>query len=175
VSDGVFGFVIRSEQDLERLLGTTDPNKLDLQKLPTNDISAISQTNPIIITPDIDYSRSLVALPTITENTPKLVSSSCGAFNEANGGSSFTITGRGSLPSSPDDLLTGDVVWTDTRLPVNTAKQHQSKTHPAKPKPQPIAIIPATGWAFNDKGEVTLISTAINATAVNTPTSCPVR
>jgi large exoprotein involved in heme utilization and adhesion len=128
-----------------------------------------------IKTPDLDPTRSLVILPTITENTPKLVSSSCSTFNEVSGGSQFTITGRGGLPPSPDEPLTTEALWTDTRLPVNTAKQHQNKTHPVKPKHQSIAIIPATGWALNNKGEVTLISTATNATSANVPTHCSVR
>jgi filamentous hemagglutinin family protein len=128
-----------------------------------------------INTPETDPSRGLVTLPTVTEQTPKLVSSTCAAFNEYAGGNNFTITGRGGLPPSPNDPLTSEAIWTDTGLPVATAQQHQHKTHATKPKPQPLAIIPATGWVRNDKGEVTLISTATNATNVNTPTSCPVR
>ncbi len=122
-------------------------------------------------TPDIDPSRGLVTLPTVTEVAPRLVSSSCAAFNEIAGRSSFTITGRGGLPQGPDEPLTTDVVWTDTRLPVTTVKQHQSKIHATKPKPQPIAIVPATGWVFNGKGEVTLISKAPFATPESIPTS----
>jgi len=80
------------------------------------------------------------------------------------------ITGRGGLPPSPDQPLTSDVVWSDTRLPTTT--RHQHKTHAAKPKPQPIEIVPATGWVFNGKGEVTLISSMSNTTS-STPTSCP--
>jgi filamentous hemagglutinin family protein len=128
-----------------------------------------------IKTPDSDPTRSLVILPTITENTPKLVSSGCSTFNEASGGSQFTITGRGGLPPSPSEPLTTEVLWTDARLAVVTTQQHQHKTHAAKLKAQPITIIPATGWVSNDKGEVTLVSTATNASAVNTPSSCPVR
>jgi filamentous hemagglutinin family protein len=178
---GMYNFNERSLENLEKLLGTTDPSKLNTQLLRTNDITAISLTNPTlsgqinIITPDIDPSRGLIPLPTVTEQNPKLVSSGCAAFNEAEGGSQFIITGRGGLPPGPDQPLTSEAIWTDTRLPVTTAQQHQHKTHAAKPKPQPIAIIPATGWVRNDKGEVTLISTATNATAVNTPTSCPIR
>jgi len=178
---GIYNFNQRSLADLETLLGTTDPSKLDPQKLPTNDITAISLTNPTlsgqvnIITPDIDPTRGLATLPTVTKQASKPISSSCAAFNEANGGSSFTITGSGGLPPSPNEPLTGDALWTDARLSVTTAQQHHHKTHAAKAKPQPVAIIPATGWAFNDKGEVTLISTATNATSANTPTSCPVR
>jgi len=175
----LFNIAPLSRQDLEKLLGTSDPTKLDPQRLPTNDITAVSQQNADlsgtvqINTPDIDPTRGLVTLPTVTENTPKPISSSCAAFNELAGGSNFTITGRGGLPPSPDQPLTSDVVWTDTRLPTTT--QHQHKTHAAKPKPQPVAIVPATGWVFNGKGEVTLISRVSNATTVNTPTSCPTR
>ena len=177
---GTYNLNQLSLKDLERLLETTDPNELDPQKLLTNDITAISLTSPILsgqvnlITSDIDPSRGLITLPTVTENIPKLISSSCAAFNETANGSQFTVTGSGGLPPSPDEPLTSDVVWSDTRLPVTIAP-HQHKTQAAKPKPQPTAIIPATGWILNDKGEVTLISSVTNATTLNTLTSCPVR
>src|SRR5579883_980654 len=164
---GIYNIAPLSRQDLQRLR----PQDLDPSQLPTNDITAVSQQNPSLSgtvqvnTPDIDPTRGLVTLPTITEKPPKLVASSCAAFNEANGGSQFTITGRSGLPPSPDETLTTDVVWTDTRLSVATAQQHQHKTHTAKPKPQPIAIVPATGWVFNNKGEVTLISAMSNTTS----------
>ena len=68
-------------------------------------------------------------------------------------------------------------VWTDTRLPATTS-QHQHKTHAVnvEPKPQPIAIVPATGWAFNDKEQVIL--TAYDPTNIGSqrswfePASC---
>jgi filamentous hemagglutinin family protein len=171
---GIYNIAPLSRQDLQRLR----PQDLDPSQLLTNDITAVSQQNPSLSgtvqvnTPDIDPSRGLVTLPTITENSPKLVASSCAAFNEYAGGSQFAITGRGGLPPSPDETLTTDVVWTDTRLPVTTAQQHQQKTHTSQPKPQPVAIVPATGWVFNNKGEVTLISAMSNATS-STSTSSP--
>ncbi|MDF5714492.1 MAG: S-layer family protein [Rhizonema sp. NSF051] len=174
---GIFGITPLSLQDLKRLR----PLDLDSSQLPTNDITAISQQNPSLSGPvsinsvDIDPTHGLVTLPTVTENPPKLVSANCAAFDERSGGSQFTVTGRGGLPSNPDESLTSDVVWTDARLPVTTTLQAQHKTHAAKPKPKPVAIIPATGWVFNDKGEVTLISSVTNATSVSTPTGCPVR
>ncbi|MBO3459506.1 filamentous hemagglutinin N-terminal domain-containing protein [Aetokthonos hydrillicola Thurmond2011] len=176
---GIYDFNQRSLQDLENSLGTNDPSKLDPQKLLTNDITAISLTNPTlsgqvnITTPDIDPARGLITLPTITENPPKLVSSSCTAFNETNGGNSFTITGRGGLPPSPYEPLTSSAIWSDTRLPLTTAHQNQPSKHAAKIKPKPIEILPATGWVFNGKGEVTLISSVSNAPS--TPTSCAAR
>jgi large exoprotein involved in heme utilization and adhesion len=137
---------------------------------------ANSQSNGTvkISTPDTDPSRALTILPTVTEETPKLVSSSCAAFNEAAGGNNFIITGRGGLPPSPGDPLNSDVVWTDTRLPVTVTQQHQFKKDSAQKssQPKPIAIVPATGWVLNSKGEIMLISSASNAN-LRTPISCP--
>ena len=156
---GIYGLENRSQQPL-------DPKISEINASSEFGRGGIVQLN----TPEVDPSRGLVALPTVIENTPKLVSSSCAAFRDS-GGSSFTVTGRGGSPPSPDEPLSSDVIWSDTRLPMTTVQQHQHKIHVAKPKLQPIAIIPATGWVFNDKGEVTLISKATNAT-VNIPTSC---
>jgi len=62
------------------------------------------------------------------------------------------------------------MVWSDTRLPVTTVQQHGSRTtatkRPLKSKPEAEAIVPATGWVFNNKGEVTLISSVSNATGL---------
>ncbi|MGI8505046.1 MAG: filamentous hemagglutinin N-terminal domain-containing protein [Hassallia sp.] len=130
-----------------------------------------------INTPDIDPTQGLTKLPASVVNTPRLVSSSCAAFADR-GGSKFTVTGRGGLPPSPDDFLSPDVVWSDARLLATTAQQHKPKTPAAKPssKPNAIAIVPATGWVINDKGEVTLISSVSNATNfVSTPVTCPNR
>jgi filamentous hemagglutinin family protein len=127
--------------------------------------------------PDIDPTQGLIKLPASVVNTPGLVSSSCAAFADE-GGSKFTVTGRGGLPPSPDDFLSGDVVWSDTRLLATTAQQHKPKTPAVKPssKPNAIAIVPATGWVINDKGEVTLISSVSNPTnLVSAPLTCPNR
>ena len=171
----IFGFVIRSREDLEKLR----PNDLDPRQLPTNDISAVSQTGPsFVILNQEDFSRVLV-LPTRVDVSNRLITASCTAFDEK-GGSSFTVTGRGGLPPSPDELLTNDVVWTDTRLPATTTQQHSSKKPsaklPSKSKAKLVVIVPATGWVFNGKGEVTLISSAPNATGLGTtPATCPRR
>ncbi|MGI8502595.1 MAG: hypothetical protein ACR2LR_15870, partial [Hassallia sp.] len=90
------------------------------------------------------------------------------------GGSELTVTGHGGLPLSPDDFLSPDVVWTDTRLGATTAQQDKPKKPVAKSpsKPEAIAIVPATGWVFNNKGEVTLISSAPSASSSVSPPTC---
>ncbi|MDF5731006.1 MAG: filamentous hemagglutinin N-terminal domain-containing protein [Rhizonema sp. PD38] len=146
----------------------------------TNDIDASSQFNQqgtvTINRPEIDRVRGLVEMPQVFfKNIPPPIASNCVAFD--NGDNSFIVTGRGGLPPSPDDFLSSDVVWSDTRLP-GTTVLHSSKTPTAKShsKPEVMAIIPATGWVLNDKGEVILISAASNATSLGfTPASCPRR
>ncbi|MCX7597197.1 MAG: hypothetical protein N2235_26305, partial [Fischerella sp.] len=67
-TQALFGMVVRSRAELERLLNTTEPAQLDPNKLPTNDITAISQQNPTlsgtvtINTPDINPSQGLTEL-----------------------------------------------------------------------------------------------------------------
>ncbi|BAZ65351.1 filamentous hemagglutinin outer membrane protein [Fischerella sp. NIES-4106] len=82
-------------------------------------------------------------------------------------GSSFTITGRGGLPSSPDDGFSSNETRVDLVEPVAsnstqaaTTNQSVKVTNTNKP------IIPAQGWIFNSKGEVVL--TAYDPTATST-------
>jgi large exoprotein involved in heme utilization and adhesion len=118
-----------------------------------------------------------VELPTVVLDTSNQVDTSCAAF--ANGeGNQFTVTGRGGLPPSPYEPLSTDVVWSDTRLPTATAREDREHTPSAKPtsKPEAVAIVPATGWVFNGKGQVTLISHASSAASLGSTTaSCPQR
>ncbi|MGI8503268.1 MAG: beta strand repeat-containing protein [Hassallia sp.] len=140
------------------------------QPTPQSDITASSTGGGIngvvdINTLEIDPSRGFINLPTNVVNTSGLVAQSCSAFGK--GGSEFTVTGRGGLPPSPDDFLTSDVVWSDTRLtalPVST----NSRVTPSVPKTsEGVAIIPATGWVFDEKkGEVTLIASSSSSEGV---------
>ncbi|MBW4573247.1 MAG: filamentous hemagglutinin N-terminal domain-containing protein [Tolypothrix carrinoi HA7290-LM1] len=144
----------------------------------TNDIDASSEfNNPGTVdinTLDIDPQRGLLQLPTNVVEVSRLVASNCGAI-AGKDGSSFTYTGRGGLPDSPDDPLTNDVVWSDTRL-TNIRSQENISTSTSKPKKQTasgIAIVPATGWVFNNLGEVTLIASQSETTNfIDTPTTC---
>ncbi|MBO3457921.1 filamentous hemagglutinin N-terminal domain-containing protein [Aetokthonos hydrillicola Thurmond2011] len=144
----------------------------------TNDIDASSNFGlagtVTINTPDVDPSRSLFTLSTGVAPPPRLAASNCSIFANS-GGDSFTITGRGGLPPSPYEPLTSDAIWTDTRELLIKAHQIQPNRYAAKIKSRPIEIVPATGWVFNDKGEVTLISSVSNAISNSTPTSCPAR
>ncbi|NEU74558.1 filamentous hemagglutinin N-terminal domain-containing protein [Hassallia byssoidea VB512170] len=143
------------------------PRPTELSDITASSESGVQGTIDIN-TPIVDPNRGLLQLSAGVVNTPRLVSSSCAAFDKK--GSEFTVTGRGGLPLSPDDFLSSDVIWTDTRLLSATTAQ-QSRTSAAKLSIPKVEIVPATGWVFNGKGEVTLISSASDATAsVSVPT-----
>jgi filamentous hemagglutinin family protein len=144
----------------------------------TNDIDASSEfNNPGTVdinTLDIDPRRGLLELPASVVEVSRLVASNCGALGGKDG-SSFTYTGRGGLADSPDDFLSNDVVWSDTRL-TNIRSEQMYNAPTSKPFNQTkdgIAIVPAIGWVFNNKGEVTLIaSQSQTASRIDTPTNC---
>ncbi|MGI2908798.1 filamentous hemagglutinin N-terminal domain-containing protein [Tolypothrix sp. VBCCA 56010] len=122
---------------------------------PQSDIVASGSIT--LNTLDIDPNRGFINLPTNVVNTPSLVAQSCSAFGKK--GSEFIVTGRGGLPPSPDDFLSSDVVWSDTRLTALPASGDRTVTQSIPKTSEGVAIVPATGWVFDEKkGEVTLIA-----------------
>jgi large exoprotein involved in heme utilization and adhesion len=117
----------------------------------------------------------LVELPTVLADTSQFIADTgCAGVASTDSDtdkSSFTITGRGGLPPSPYEPLSTDVVWLDTRLADITSQQQRSEKPFTKPssKDDAVKIVPATGWVFDGKGHVTLISHASNANLGSTP------
>ncbi|MBW4449390.1 MAG: S-layer family protein [Spirirestis rafaelensis WJT71-NPBG6] len=140
------------------------------QPTPESDITASSTGGGIngvvdINTLEIDPSRGFINLPTNVVNTSRLVAQSCSAFGK--GGSEFTVTGRGGLPDSPDDFLSSDVVWSDTRLTVLPIEPNSRVKPSVRKTSDGVAIVPATGWVFDEKkGEVTLIASSSSSSGV---------
>jgi filamentous hemagglutinin family protein len=133
---------------------------------PNNDITAFSQSGIsgeiTINRADVEQRLESVELPTVVADTSNIIDTSCAAFAEGEG-NSFTVTGRGGLPPSPYEPLSSDVLWSDTRIP-NIASQQRSEKPSTKPPTayDAVKIVPATGWVFDGKGNVTLISHASN-------------
>jgi len=145
---GIFYLVPRSREELVQLLGTPP---LDPSRLPTNDITAISQENPslsgtvIINTLDVDPSRGLLQLPTEPANVQ--VAQGC-QTGDNQSSIAFFNTGRGGLAPSPYEALSQSNIWEDVTPPSQT-------TASATP---PDTIVEAQGWIINDKGEVVLVA-----------------
>ncbi|MEO0843032.1 MAG: filamentous hemagglutinin, partial [Cyanobacteria bacterium J06643_5] len=90
-----------------------------------------------------------------------LIAQGCDAFDEEEI-SEFTVTGRGGLPPSPEEPFSSDGVWEDMRLQDVDGEEEQKKLTSQKDDKEENSSIakinPATGWEFNEKGEVTLLS-----------------
>lgn len=142
----------------------------------TNDIDASSEFGLAgsvnINRPEVEPVTGLLELPISVVDVSGLVDTSCAAFanSETN---KFIVTGRGGLPPSPNEPLSTDVVWSDTRLPKITAQRSQTVSTTPRSKKHPVKIAPATGWVFNGKGEVMLISHAPHANGLgSTSATC---
>ncbi|MEC4817596.1 MAG: filamentous hemagglutinin N-terminal domain-containing protein, partial [Scytonema sp. PMC 1069.18] len=148
-------------------------------RTPFSDITASSEqgiAGTIAINqPDVDQNLGLIELPAVLADTSDLVDTGCGAIASTPDaqGSKFFITGRGGLPPSPNDPLSTDVVWSDTRLATVTSQQQSLKkpVTQVQAKSDVIEINPATGWIFDNKGNVTLIGDKSNHVGM-TSASC---
>ncbi|BAZ10261.1 hypothetical protein NIES4071_20760 [Calothrix sp. NIES-4071] len=152
----IFGAKPLSRQQLERLR----PGDLNPGQLLTNDITAVSQTNPFlsgivtINTPDVDPSRGLVELPSGLTDASRQIASSCNPGVRARG-NSFTVTGRGGMAPSPTEPLQAEVP-TGRWITLNTSTLSQAPTlSPSHPP-----VIEAQGWLKDKNGDVILVALA---------------
>ncbi|MFG6100278.1 filamentous hemagglutinin N-terminal domain-containing protein [Leptothoe sp. ISB3NOV94-8A] len=140
---------------------------------PLSDITASSefglQGSVTIETPDVDPSDDLVQLPTGLVDASRLVAQGCGAgaSDIATALGEFTVTGRGGLPPSPDQLNPQSdlAVWetlddvpntsiTTDQGPVTSTVNHQ----------EPRQITEFQGWIVDDNGEIVLTAEATSVT-----------
>ncbi len=192
----IFGFVVRTGADLERLLGTKDPDKLKPSDLPTSDITAFSQQNPSlngtiqINTPDVDPSKGLVEIRENVVDISQQILPICRSLGKLYMGS-FVITGRGGIAAGPSEPLTADAVLADWitlegenragDINDKVAIQQPSKIENTSPKDNSVnpstEIVEAQGWVLDSNGNVVLVTQAATVTphspAMNTA-SCPV-
>ncbi|MCV3212669.1 filamentous hemagglutinin N-terminal domain-containing protein [Plectonema radiosum NIES-515] len=173
----LFGIVPRTRADLERL-GVPGLNP---RNLPTSDITAFSEQNSffgdnvLVTSPDVDPSRGLVELPeTVTDPTQKIAQNPC----QQGIGNEFFVTGRGGLPTTPNQTLNSDNVRVDLLQPVAISGNSRSATRKSATTVTATRL-PAQGWIFNDKGQVVLTAYDPSNTGSQRPFStaaaCPAR
>jgi large exoprotein involved in heme utilization and adhesion len=163
---GVYWFTPRSRADLERLLKTTDPAKLDPQLLPTNDITAVSQGSPnlngtvTITTPDVDPNRGLAPLPVSLVDTSNQIAQRCPQRGNPKASSSFYITGNGGVPTRPGDV---PLSYYPTGTVQTVSGQPTSNAYPVNPTKAVAAtanelIVEAQNWVIDANGDVILLA-----------------
>ncbi|QDL10708.1 hypothetical protein DP113_24800 [Brasilonema octagenarum UFV-E1] len=131
------------------------------QETPLSDITASSDLGlqfsgtVQINTPEIDPTQGLFELTeTVVDPAQQIAQNPCiKGF-----GNSFTITGRGGLPTDPNKVLNSNNVRVDLIQPVASSVSSTSTTQKQPSQKPPVKqIIPAQGWIYNEKGEVVLV------------------
>ncbi|MBN4004311.1 filamentous hemagglutinin N-terminal domain-containing protein [Nostoc sp. LPT] len=159
---GIYGIQSRKEPS---------PNTSDITvKGATPDLSGRLQINR----PDIDPAKGLVSLTTDVVDVARLVDENICARTAK---SSFTYTGSGGLPPSPNTTLNSDAVWEDWRLTAvpkgrgGERDKGNSESHLGIRKQggennssHPTQIVEAQGWIINQNGEVIFTAYAPTAT-----------
>ncbi|BAZ18870.1 filamentous hemagglutinin family outer membrane protein (plasmid) [Calothrix sp. NIES-4071] len=111
--------------------------------------------------PNVDPSQGLVELPLDVVDVARLVNDNVCA-RTAN--SSFTVIGRGGIPSSPDNPAISNFSWEDWRL-MQVSKQQRSVTVRNTPvlntsSPASNQIVEAQRWIIDSDGDVILTAAA---------------
>jgi len=184
ITQGLFGLQLRSLEDLQATLGTTDLSKFDSSQLSSNDISAISQTSPqlsgevLVVLQGIDPAQGLVELPAEVVDVTGLIDQN---FCTASQGSEFTITGRGGLPTPPYEALNARATWEDWRIGEQnniSNNRVELNSNPREMTSNLPEIKEAQGWYKNANGNIVLVAegtTTPNNNWLNTPNCRQIR
>ncbi|GAB4294418.1 MAG: hypothetical protein Fur0025_31080 [Oscillatoriaceae cyanobacterium] len=163
----IFGMAAVTREELRTRLGFSDEEFAALEVNPTtllktSDIAAISQAagpqfqgTVTFSTSGVNPAEGLVELATNVVDPGVLIAANPCTAGE---GSEFTITGKGGVAPSPNDVLTAqtsELMWVEPAATfVGTIGE------PMSPLPQPVAeseMVLARGWVRNARGEVMLV------------------
>ena|GEM_PF-1835454 len=166
-AEGIFGATPLTRQQVEERLGEQQiqGNPQFSQDLlqTTSDIVAISTTDAALsgsvdLNSALDPSKGLVDLPQQVIDPAALIAEDpCKQGSE----SEFIITGRGGIPTTPDDRFTGEnvrVELVDPSLEEDLIEDTREVQQPIEEKVSSANIIPARGWIRTANGEVILVS-----------------
>jgi filamentous hemagglutinin family protein len=153
-TQGIFGLKFRDSQTNESDI--TASSKFGLSGSVT------------INTLSIDPSKGLVELPASVASATNQISSSCsGSGNVAQKKSSFTVTGRDRLPSSPNEIFTPQQTLVETfelsqssQPKVNNNSNHNNyKNNNTSTSINPKQLtIEAQGWIVDNEGRIHLVT-----------------
>jgi filamentous hemagglutinin family protein len=156
---------------------------------PLSDITA-SGTLTLNV-PNVDPTQGLTELPTELVDPTQQIDQSCAAREEDE--SKFTVTGRGGLPQSPNEVLTPEMVLDDLGTlatgegDAGMGVEEDAKNSPTTPSTsnshspipkRPNQIVEAQGWVVDAQGVVTLVAQAPTVTphtVAMTSASCGTR
>ena len=125
---------------------------------PLSDITASSEfgvSGEVIITqPETDPSQGVIELPErVVDSDEQIAENAC----QLGAGNQFVATGRGGVPTNPNDAINRDNVRVDLVQPVASSTNNVSidlNSLPLDEEGKPI--VPARGWIFTEDGKVIL-------------------
>ncbi len=144
----------------------------------TNDIDASSQFglngNISIDILESDPAQSLTELPENIVDGSRLITKSCLAGDEKN---EFVATGRGGLPTNPNESLRGDAVLSAEWLSLEPSTNNLTNRVEAKDtkalEVNTNKIVEAQGWIIGDNGNVILTAASNPKTTTKLPWFVP--
>ncbi|MEM1395332.1 MAG: S-layer family protein, partial [Cyanobacteria bacterium P01_H01_bin.150] len=101
----------------------------------------------------IDPSSGLVELPKELTDSSQQIAQGCS--NQSS--NSFVATGRGGIPQNPQQYINSNQYWSDIRDLSVSRKSNNNNTEITRISNKP-AIVEATGFIRNSKGEIELVS-----------------
>ena len=149
---------------------STPPNQ-------TNDIDASSefglQGDFSLNTPDFDPTTGLINLPaSVGDASDRISQNPC----QQGVGSEFIVTGKGGLPPSVSESLNSEPTGIGLIEPLSGSKQSvlrdtslDNEETGRRGENAALEALPAQGWIFNNKGEVTLIAHSTSARQTQRP------
>lgn len=159
-TQGIYGFTVRSRDELAALLNTNDPTKLDPSRLLSNDITAISQGNPTlngtvnVSVLNLDPSRGLVALPIDRIDPSQQIAQACQPSGKQARGS-FVMVGQGGLPPNPIGVLSSETLI--TRLAGESIGQPAAGAF-KESSPTTNSVTEINSWIVKPNGIVELVA-----------------
>lgn len=152
-------------------------------RTPQSDITASSEQGvqgQIDITqPDVQPTQGLVELPGQILDASDQIASVCPRGNTASRPlGEFVVSGRGSLPPNPLELLAGTTSLSSLATLDGESSANLPKTSPTPAiPPTPTAIVEAQGWVKTAQGKIALVASAPSATPSTRPAAaaCPHR
>lgn len=147
-AEAILGFEVVTRAELEAELGP-DLSEFDPANLPSNDIIAISQTDPtlngevILDSPDVDPAQGALVVPSDLVSLEELIASTCAPQSQQ---SNFLITGRGGVVPDPTQPLDPGDIWVDLRALVTSESPPEPSSEPISQDPlQPDSGLPEVG------------------------------
>ncbi|MBD2346582.1 two-partner secretion domain-containing protein [Anabaena subtropica] len=134
----------QEQAPLEQILDPTNPNQLDSERLPTNDIITFSQTNPSFNTPEVDSSRRFAQLPTNPLDTSRQITPICSSDSKKQPVLKASL--REELQTKNSANLS-HLLTISNFTPINVVED-----------PDSHKIVEAQGWVIDTNGNITLVA-----------------